>query len=547
MGVKFFFSWMKKNYGNCIEDVYVKSSKQIEQKMSLDNLAIDMNGVIHYCAQKIYGYGKFQNSKSNYFLDKDQMERRIFKSICERIVFLLDLTAPKKRVLLCIDGVAGLSKCIQQRSRRFRSAVDRENNNMLFDSCSITPGTEFMNKLSKYIDVFLKKFLSEQVRWRHLQIIFSNEKVPGEGEHSILQYIRKYAIRSESYCIAGMDADLVMLALGTSIEQIYIFREDHFRDDKYYIIDISLLKRQLHRDLIWTSNIEHFSKEQCIYDFILICFLLGNDFLPNIPTLEILEGGIQVMIDVYKTICEHFVDKQFHLLTVPFSKFLNLLSQLEPMILERKINKKNSKCYPDKLLDKHCIDAPDKVILDFESYRNEYYLKKFDEKNIKKICSEYIRGLQWIIFYYLKGIPDWSWYYPYLYAPFLVEFASHSFSYTYTPFTQNYPLKPFQQLLAVLPPQSSQLLPSPLSSLMTDDNSPLKKYYPTEFTVDYSGKRNDWEGIIKLPPIDFSFLNKIYQMYLPKVSTNSLNLNYRGKIFSYTYYDGTIEVDTINF
>ena len=28
-------------------------------------------------------------------------------------------------------------------------------------------------------------------------------------------------------------------------------------------------------------------------------FLVGNDFVPNIPTLAILDGGIESMIDVY--------------------------------------------------------------------------------------------------------------------------------------------------------------------------------------------------------------------------------------------------------
>ena len=33
-----------------------------------------------------------------------------------------------------------------------------------------------------------------------------------------------------------------------------------------------------------------------------MCFLVGNDFVPTIPTLAILEGGIDSMIDTYRNI-----------------------------------------------------------------------------------------------------------------------------------------------------------------------------------------------------------------------------------------------------
>ena len=47
-----------------------------------------------------------------------------------------------------------------------------------------------------------------------LQANFSNEKVPGEGEHKIIDYIRKNN-PYDSYCIYGADADLFMLSLSS--------------------------------------------------------------------------------------------------------------------------------------------------------------------------------------------------------------------------------------------------------------------------------------------------------------------------------------------
>ena len=87
-----------------------------------------MNGVIHYCAQKVYQYGNFSKNKS---LLKKQKTRsglkwqlRFFHEICERIEHLRKIVNPKKRLILCVDGIAGMAKMAQQRQRRFKSAKE---------------------------------------------------------------------------------------------------------------------------------------------------------------------------------------------------------------------------------------------------------------------------------------------------------------------------------------------------------------------------------------------------------------------------------------
>lgn len=68
------------------------------------------------------------------------------------------------------------------------------------------------------------------------------------------------------------------------------------------------------------------------------------------------------------------------------------------------------------------------------------------------------------------------------------------------------PLRPFEQLMACMPPSQANTLPEPYRWLMTSPDSPIREYYPTSFTVDMNGKRWPWEAVVLLPFIDASRL-----------------------------------------
>lgn len=43
-----------------------------------------------------------------------------------------------------------------------------------------------------------------------------------------------------------------------------------------------------------------FDLERIIDDFVFFCFFIGNDFLPSLSALDISEGSLDSLIDLYK-------------------------------------------------------------------------------------------------------------------------------------------------------------------------------------------------------------------------------------------------------
>ena len=527
--------WFKKNFNESINNLPI--NKNVEDlNIEIDNLMIDLNGIFHTSSQKIYEYGNFkkENSKRE-IINSKKMQHMLFQDVCLNIQNIFDIVKPKKKLILCVDGVAPISKQNQQRQRRFRNAKE---SNCVFDSNCITPGTRFMDYLSKYIDWYLKNCINTDINWQNIEVIFSNEKVPGEGEHKIMNYIRKYGIKSETYCMFGLDSDLIMLALSTHFPNFYILREDLYdKNNLYFLINIGKVYDTLCQMLEWKNDKIQYIKENAINDFIFLCFIVGNDFLPHIPSFEIIENGIELIIEVYKEIASsygHITEKnndKVEFITKSLKAYLEMIGRYEKENFENKLMKKKS-FFTDHLLEQSCIEN---YYIDIEKYKELYNKKHFikDDYNIEKICHEYLEGMQWVLSYYTKGLSNWEFYFKFQYSPFASDLAIYIDTFKNVEHKINSPLTPFQQLLCVLPPKSSKLIPFPLNKLLY--SYPLNKYCPENITIDLDGKRKEWEGIVLLPFVDFNLVKKEYVKYINNVSVVDKKCNIFGKTFSYQY------------
>ncbi|KAF7729242.1 5'-3' exoribonuclease 2 [Apophysomyces ossiformis] len=315
----------------------VDTTKPNPNGVEFDNLYLDMNGIIHPCCHP-------ENKPAPE--SEDDMMIEIFNYL-DRIV---DMIRPRKVLYMAIDGVAPRAKMNQQRSRRFRASqlaeIEREAAEKVkgelaaigqthqlpeekthFDSNCITPGTPFMDHLATCLRYHIAAKQNSDPLWKNCKVILSDATVPGEGEHKIMEYIRVQRTRPEhnpntSHVIYGLDADLIMLGLGTHEPHFKILREDVFaqevraargtpveepsNDDKktdlkpYVFLHVNVLREYLEYALKFDIPGIQWDLERAIDDWIFLCFFVGNDFLPHLPSLEIREGAISTLSLLWK-------------------------------------------------------------------------------------------------------------------------------------------------------------------------------------------------------------------------------------------------------
>lgn len=180
-----------------------------------------------------------------------------------------------------------------------------------------------MAKLTKQLQYFISKKVSEDKDWMGVEVVLSGHEVPGEGEHKIMEYIRLAKAQPDynpnvRHCLYGLDADLIMLGLSSHDPHFALLREEvtfgrnnqakskELEHQNFYLMHLSIVREYLElefQELKAPGKLSFpFDMERVIDDFILLAFFIGNDFLPNLPGLHINEGALALMFKLYKEV-----------------------------------------------------------------------------------------------------------------------------------------------------------------------------------------------------------------------------------------------------
>ncbi len=588
MGVPGFFAWLLKNYKNQNMILNVSTNEELKDKIS--NLFIDTNCLIHPKCFEILNENKELKNI-------ERLEQKMINQVILYLDEIIKTVNPSDLIYIAIDGVAPMAKIKHQRTRRFKSVRDNEIKNdirkkhnvpeeHLWSNACITPGTIFMDKLNRSIINYINHIKTKENKKR--KVYFSSSNTPAEGEHKILQHIRNNKVEGNSV-IYGLDADLLFLSLSTHKNNIYLLREaqelgkegETTTSGKFNYVSIDILRKCVIEEMIFRiadegdEEIENKIREnekRFINDFIFICFLLGNDFVPNIVSLNLktsnkkIDNGLDILFEKYGDVFRENNPKEskeeFKFLinencTINFKMFKELCVELslhERSFLQQTFD--NKRYFPQPLgnlsaceleifrLENLSFKVKDPILLGKDDHDKERYYKHYYDIDIEKekdkiqtMCKEYIYGIYWINNYYMKDCIDWTWCFPHHQGLFISDLSEYIHKLSEKEFNEifkkpennNYnKVKPFEQLMMVLPRQLAYLLPSELKSKMLSDAT-IKKYSPYQFNQDMLYKTKLWQAI---PEIDMIPLDHIQQLVeKTKINDNDVKRNKTMKVY----------------
>uniref|UniRef100_A0A6C0HH08 Xrn1 N-terminal domain-containing protein n=1 Tax=viral metagenome TaxID=1070528 RepID=A0A6C0HH08_9ZZZZ len=451
-----------------------------------------------------------------------------------------------------------------------------------WNTSNITPGTSFMLNLGDKV----KARFSNPKEFGLENIMVSTADEAGEGEHKLFEYIRNTpAEHKESITVIyGLDADLIMLTLNHLhiSEQLYLFRETpHFiksldntlDPNSLYLLDIPLFAKSitgggsahllplpLPPGCITGGGSAHLLPlplppgcitggglplpSSCITgggsptDYIFICFLLGNDFMPHFPALNIRTKGIDHLMLAYKHVFTGKNEKNGltdgdKIIWKNLRKYITYLAGLEleyiqaEYILRDKMASRKpfqSEKDKDKEVDETLLlpmkdRSAELYINPFEAgWRERYYSTLFDIKindaRCKEICINYLEGLEWTMKYYTSGCVDWRWTYKYHYAPLLSDLIKYIpyFDTHLVPVKEKNPVLPIVQLCYVLPKSSHYLLPQKVNALISKSRP---EWYSNNCRFQWAFCKYFWESHMDMPEIDIGELEALLDLSRP--------------------------------
>ena len=558
MGVPGFFSWLLRNKKWLYTNKLIIDN--IDKKIKY--LMLDTNCLLHPCVN--YILEKYKKGELELITNKPiryQLEDLIWKKIKFNIDDMIKRLQPEY-IYIAIDGVAPMGKILQQRQRRYRFLFDKKiklNTNYIneqidkniiveeigldginiplqpISSIELTPGTDYMERLHNNIEAYVKYLHTQNIKY-----IYSSYHVEGEGEHKILQYIKNHLNSNDIVVIYGLDADLLFLSLSIGEKNnLYIMREKQIFNntplDMDDYIDYNYVEIAKLHEMIKKLNIT-------TYDFIVICYLIGNDFLPGILTTDIKKGGLDKIITAYEKVKTKIPNTNIISINNHNSQnkiYINhdFIKELfiELLWTEKWIWKNINR---DKLIDRNVKPEIDESNNKFNNINNdknknlkkfisgessntdcldkiefstsiEYYNYYFgiddisiDKNIIKNMVQEYITGIEWCIRYYLNDCISWKWGYNYMITPLISDIIK--FYPTKIDIKKHdCELKPIEQLILAIPPDTYKyVINTKIINKLKKEKS-IGYMFPESFDIDINKESIFWKCQVKIPMVEY--------------------------------------------
>lgn len=497
MGVKGLYTWLSK-----LDNVVI--NKKLE---NIILILVDLNYIIYEIAEK-----QIYNS-----------DEEIINAVINKIMEFFSYEA--EIYVFALDGVPPMAKVRQQRERRF--GIYLANENKLWDTLKISPGTEFMKNLSKKLKDELKKnniiihqleekfkidlsslknkkslaensikslLINNEINtdlidkiiielgrkkeiFRKMKIHISDVDEEGEGEHKLLKYIFELE-RKKITLFFSNDMDTSLLTLPFPDPNIKVIGSIKKEGEIYDTTTIG--------KFISEYNLkEVLKKKYSIYnvmDFILLTFFCGNDFIPHLAEIKNI-----FMLD---NLCNNY------------SKYIN--KYIDKYIVSDNgfISKRN------------LIKFLEIIIENISYYYSENNLpvtkqEIYGDENIDEVCLNWMEGINWTILYYnnnseIKDKINIEWSYKYSFGPRIEDFLIYLKETEKKTWIENIIgrgkyLTKLQHLVIILPENGTYLLEN--NKNKTINNFP--ELYPT-----YIERKN--EHFI-LPPIPVKKIRNFFK------------------------------------
>jgi 5'-3' exonuclease len=288
MGIPYLFAHLRRRFPISVRDVDPTVSGS-----QYDSLYLDFNSIVHEAA--------------NYVASDAGADAAVISESLKRLTSIATcpLLRPRRLLYVAVDGPPPLAKMHQQRSRRFGAhqmrTIEDLRSGSYWDRNQISPGTPFMRRL----DAALQACCADLRNGPHApeHVIANPHSEPGEGEQKIFTHISESEHEGARIVVYGVDADLILMSLlSPAWDRIDLFRPGivaappappgggrtrHASQQQACILQTPVLRSKLACDID-------------VRDFVVLCLLLGNDFIPSLAGFQLRNDGLLALVSIFQ-------------------------------------------------------------------------------------------------------------------------------------------------------------------------------------------------------------------------------------------------------